>query len=384
MSTESTSGDSQPTEEKKQTVFQWAAKALEAHAAGFQYSDATTSFDCGVAHGLIDFTRATTQTSMGEEHRTSAVVGFIAAHLSWYNLLAEMSEAPRALNCQWGSFKKSEETQNGSDFGVAIEIGPVDGRDGHFYNLSFFQAKNGSTTKQPESDAEDGEGFDINQPHTDYAKTPREADKRLAAWLGIGNPSTPWESWLGAPSQKMQSPDIKHNHQVVKLAVANAYLAQLNNQSLPQAQQGNASLQQPSYVHYVVWRNYERPAQVVSLKTVKSLLAQRKLPDLTVKSGIKDPTLHPDPQYVEAFGDFLRSGQNAGAAGWALIEKQDVIDLVKNWPTIGTHWMIVETRKGDLANTLGLASTIDRGSYPGNPVSVPMPKTTLRKTPGPR
>lgn len=384
MSTESTSGDSQPKEEKTQTVFQWAAKALETHAKGFRCSNVTTSFDCGVAHGLEDFTRATTQTSMGEEHRTSAVVGFIAAHLSWYNLLAEMSKAPRALNCQWGSFKKSEETQNGSDFGVAIEIGPIEGRKGHFYNLSFFQAKNGSTTKQPVNDENDTEGLDIDRVYADYAQTKSDADGRLEGWLGIGKRSTQWENLLKNPSRAMRSKEIENNHQVVKLAVANAYLAQLNNLPLPQAQQGNASEQEPSYVHYVVWRNYERPAQVVSLKTVRSLLAQRKQPNLTVKSGIKNPTLHPDPQCVETFGDFLRSGQNANAVGWALIEKQDVIDLVENWPTIGTRWMIVETREGGLANTLGLASSIDRGRYPGNAVSVPAPKTALKKTSAPQ
>lgn len=336
------------------TLLEWASVRL-ARIDGFPKE--ANYFSCGVFHGLEEFAAATATLGTGEEHRTAAAMGFIASHLSWYQLLAHIAGEQSRLDCCWGVVSKTDESTSGVDFGIAVDIGEG------LYNVCCCQAKNavsGGATHAVQLDIDQMPGT-LKRDDADQART--EAHRAVSTWLNGELPECSGES-------------IKQNHQIVKMA----HLARdlkTRSGSAP----GQPGADPETAVHYVIWREKGGAACTVSLADAKQQLQQiqSSLGRLTfTKSGMAEASSKLTLPSTRAFAQLIDSGQTSGAAGWMAVRHESMEGLVSDWVALGISWLLVDQGSGSLSAMLVKANVKSKTLTLGGSGSTPATYTGPR------
>lgn len=318
-------------------LFKWLQDQLSGALSSTRYRLPADPdyFTCGIYHALSSLERLTAEPAAGEEHRTSAAMGFVASQLSWYGIFAKLAEQPPGVVCRWGTFSKIEESFNGSDFGIAIQVNALGGEEGMFYNVSFFQSKN----DQNKGTAVDvSPRIDIDQVGSDHKNNKQQAAAKFENWVAA-------KSLLR--SRTKVGTDINGanlNHQIVKMAITEASLARQHVDLNKENKDPSAA---DSFAHYVIWPNQEMPTTVVSIESVRKILHDRhraKKPSLTPAGHIANSVLKLDA--TQTFAEFISSGKIAGSPGWALVNANNVEELIKDWSAISESWMIGDSTGG--------------------------------------
>lgn len=318
-------------------------------------------FAASVYHALSEFTLGTGASFNGEEHRTSALMAYLGACISWYNLFSHLSgsDDDEQLSILWNAQNKKTsdgvpgENTTGGDFGIAIRL-----EDGS-YNLIFFQAKQDSFAYQQHR-------LDINKVPGKYA-----ADGCITELGHTAN--IEFLKWCadGSLPERSEGP----SHQIVKLATQNEF--PFSNQF--QNPVGTPALARKNWTHYVVWRDafdtrvntppsYELFEPLcLSLADVKTHLLNalrqatregKSLQNFIGPSGflkgINDIPLT-GPQV--SFAKLLISGMRAQQPGWLGVTLDQAKVLVGHFSSLGVHWGFVERSSGNgpkLAEQMGV------------------------------
>lgn len=351
----------------------------------------TKLFTAAVHHAIADFTDSTGQDFNGEEHRTSAFMGYLGSCIGWYNLFSYLSNEEQ-LSIKWNTQRRSGTPNNpgedstGADFGVAIEL--ADG----FYNVAMFQAKNGSLRCGKPT-------FDINRPPAGYAKAPPKKDaqteggatlvapplaetdsqtdedtkkivsaeghaanERLLSWIS-GKDIEPVERLgkkIKSPNERAKDAEPEQiDHQVIKMA-------QQNNFAFSSCGVISPLEKEPNWMHYVIWRNKDEgggaPA-VVGLDEVREKMGNKwessKPEDRNnwlTSSGILNGLARLEYKVPGAsspgFAEFLISGLNEAAPGWLRVTEEQLKSIVKDFTDLGVNWSVAGRGSGSLICTV--------------------------------
>jgi hypothetical protein len=281
-----------------------------------------------VATALTEFVSATGRNGVGEEHRTSALMGFLASFMGTYNLLAGMSGNGSSNRMLWhASNKRSSkaaglgESETGGDFGIAIPAG-VDS-----FRISFFQAKNLY-----------GGRLDLRRPprsdtSSDWPKMIAAANLRLARWATDGVIDT------------SEHAAVVPNHQMFKLAAVQ--------------KRGNGAKGTASWVHYVVWSatapvcfslDSFRQALAPTLRQLRAAAegARKSVSHVAamVVEQLSGATLAEEPLKRQDFGRHLVEGAAGPSSGWLELPMTEIVKIVGNFVELGGDWYFLDERGG--------------------------------------
>ncbi len=305
-------------------------------------------FAWAVATAVLDFVAATGAKFQGEEHRTSALMGFIGMSTGFFHRLGRMSGMPSETRLLWHAAGKhsnavtgGNEPEKGGDFGIAIPL------EAGLVRVSFFQAKNQSSkttihlARAPNVATTPAGAGDLDR-----------ARNRLAIW-GVYEKFD--EEWSDS-KQARQLREGTKNYQMLKLA----YVQQRGVKAAAAAQASVAAAgggrSAKDWVHYVVWSETEpvfvslnslhrsgridRAAHANPIgeraREVVGLLSDWKLADLSRHS----------------FVDHLVAGISVDPDGWIDLPLAQARVIVGEFAQLGGDWYILDEKGGDGAREL--------------------------------
>jgi len=311
------------------TAFEAFTAALDPHLGDqvkkLRNAGADVVFAYSLATALRDFQSATRAAGVGEEHRTSALMGFIGTSLGVFNLLARLSGLEGDTQLLWHAANRRSsqlagkgESESGGDFGIAIPS-PSAGPD--MVRLCFFQAKNGSDKgkinlrREPSSSALS----EIDQ-HNRHA--------RMLHWISSGT--------------NVSVKSVGHDYQIYKLASTQ--------------EQGRAAAHNSlgcDWVHYAIWSS-GAPAQF-SLEQVRAALESKTFGN----GGTGDFTswlakAHELGIKPISFALHLARAFTAEHVGWIEIPLADAEVVVGRFVELGADWYTIDTEQGGVAQQLTL------------------------------
>lgn len=275
-----------------------------------------------IATSIRDFISTTGAASTGEEHRTSALMGFIATAMGVFHRLALMSGQSSEMRLLWHAARKQSsaahglgEDKVGGDFGVAVPL--PDDR----FRISFFQAKN--QTSQGE--------LNIGRP-----PKPDKSDNWPAKAAAANNRLARW-----AVEDVIEAEDAKAvDHQMIKLA--------RTQQKGRVAAGGTETPSSRNWVHYIAWSG-EQPWCFGLDSCRTNILGNNRLRPLhghttEVVKAVTCIKLSDVECY--AFADHLARGMCTDAEGWIELSKDDAKAVVGEFAALGADWYIADDTTG--------------------------------------
>jgi hypothetical protein len=326
----------------------------------------------GIASAIYQFNQATNGTE--EEHRTSALMGFIAGAMGHYNLLAAVLKIKQNhTNFHWhAAHKKSSKTRpgedkHGGDFGVAVAL-----NESH-YRVSFFQAKKAIENKYVDISHGPTKSKELSKAKTNLIKShldnedletaidklrlesensikmTSEASKRLHGWLQL--------------NELAEFDFSKPNYQLYKIAaterLGNKIYESVGSKEVP-------------WCHYVIWSS--REPVCFSIQSLRSWVMENidkpsatsnegksndaengqsdeKIPKAELVKRIKGiQFLYPDEDdgtslKTNSFSHHLAHGiapaeNKEETDGWITIQKSEFESIIGELKDTGTIWYI--------------------------------------------
>lgn len=274
-------------------------------------------FAWAIAAAVKDFSFTTRGEWNGEEHRTSAMMGFLGTSMGVFGLLGALSGIETEGRVLWhASNKRSSrhggrgEAETGVDFGVAMPA-PSEGN----VRISCFQAKN----------VEKDGGADLRRP----PKVEPSAEGRMAAACADFRLAK-WAS--SAPPPEHEFDATEPNHQMFKMVMLQQ--AGIKWARIPSDCKGE------SWVHYVLWRPNGPPIQfsLDSLLESHQKLTTKSIPlildKLCKRKLLSTPHL--------PFGDHLLNGLTDTHPGWIELPIGEATKLLGHFVELGGDWYVVD------------------------------------------
>ncbi len=297
---------------------------LSEEVLSLKHAGADEVFAYALSTAVRDFLSATQVVGVGEEHRTSALMGFIGTSLGVFNLLARLSGVEGETQLLWHAANRRSsklagkgESETGGDFGIAV---PWPWPGSGLLRLSFFQAKNRT----------DNGKIDLRRHARSSSLSEMQEQIAKARVLG----------WLqnGELSDRSEVQD----HQIYKMAVT-----QELGRVAAQSELGR------DWVHYVIWSGGD-PVQF-SLEQVRSALSMAvlrpgQLNDFVGWLGKAHLLAIPQIKFTE----HLASAFTPAHAGWIELPLAQAKDVVGQFVELGADWYTIDTEQGGVAQQLTL------------------------------
>ena len=299
---------------------------LRLAVADLNGAGADTVLAWAIATATRDFVSTTRLEGTNEEHRTSALMGFMATSMGVFSLLARMSNYDGQSRLLWHAANKRSSNVAGQgedktcgDFGIAVPMGADGG-----IRLSFLQAKNRRSAgfidirriARPKQVAGQGVGRELH-----------EAGERLLQWLD------------GADVFEEKAIDAL-NHQIFKLAAVQFR----GNRATGHKAAGNRR----SWVHYVVWSGVDPVC--FTLDSVRAPYRGKTMSstsfDETLKFGKAFGLIDEASLPTIPFASHLAAATSSEHLGWVDLSMKDAEKIVGRFVALGADWYICEDQTG--------------------------------------